>query len=302
MSAVTWFSERIADRARVYARLVRIDRPIGNFLLLWPVLWALWIAAGGVPDLHLLAIFTAGVVLMRAAGCAINDYADRRIDAHVKRTRGRPFATGEITEREALAVFAALCALAFLLVLLTNTLTVLLSLAAVALAAVYPFMKRYTHLPQIHLGAAFGWAVPMAFAAQTETVPPVAWLVFIATVLWTTVYDTMYAMVDRDDDLKIGVKSTAVLFGDADRAMVGVLQGLVLVTLILVGLHAELGGIYYVGLAAGAALFAYQQYLIRDRERDACFRAFLNNAWFGGVVFAGIVADLSLRGGLLAAV
>ena len=301
MSAETWFSERIADRARVYARLVRIDRPIGNFLLLWPVLWALWIAAGGVPDLHLLAIFTAGVVLMRAAGCAINDYADRHIDAHVKRTRGRPFATGEIAEREALAVFAALCALAFLLVLLTNTLTVLLSLVAVALAAVYPFMKRYTHLPQIHLGAAFGWAVPMAFAAQTETVPPVAWLVFIATVLWTTVYDTMYAMVDRDDDLKIGVKSTAVLFGDADRAMVGVLQGLVLVTLILVGLHAELGGVYYLGLAAGAALFVYQQYLIRDRERDACFRAFLNNAWFGGAVFTGIVADLSLRGGFLAA-
>lgn len=281
-------------RLRIYAQLTRLDRPIGNFLLLWPVLWALWIAAAGVPDLDLLVIFTLGVVIMRAAGCVINDFADRHIDGHVKRTRQRPFATGRVSEREALALFVVLCLLAFGLVLLTNPLTILMSLVAVVLAATYPFTKRYTHLPQIHLGLAFGWAVPMVFAAQTGAVPVVAWLLLIATVLWATVYDTMYAMVDRDDDVKIGVKSTAILFGDLDRLMIAILQALMLLALLQVGLHLEAGVAYYLGLAGAAGLFAYQQYLIRRRERQDCFRAFLNNAWLGGVVFAGLVADLHL--------
>lgn len=281
----------IAERLSVYARLTRVDRPIGNFLLLWPVLWALWFAAEGLPDLHLLAIFVVGVVVMRAAGCAINDFADRHIDAHVKRTVNRPFATGEVSEREALAVFGGLCVVAFVLVLFTNAMTVLLSLVAVLLAATYPFSKRYTHLPQVHLGAAFGWAVPMAFAAQAEALPPVAWLLFLATVVWATVYDTMYAMVDRDDDERIGVKSTAVLFGEADRVMIGVLQVLFFAALLMAGARAELGVFYHLGLAAAAGFAVYQQYLIRNRERDACFRAFLNNAWLGGAVFAGVVLD-----------
>lgn len=284
----------IADRLRAYLQLARLDRPIGNFLLLWPVLWALWLAAGGLPDLDTLAIFVLGVVVMRAAGCVINDYADRYIDAHVKRTCRRPFATGRVTERESLLLFVALCLVAFGLVLLTNPLTILLSLGAVALAASYPFTKRYSHLPQVHLGAAFGWAIPMAFAAQTGAVPPMAWLLLIANILWTTVYDTMYAMVDRDDDLKLGVKSTAILFGELDRPMIGILQLLMLIALIQVGLRAGLGPLYYAGLAAAAGFGAYQQYLIRSYERSACFRAFLNNAWLGGAIFLGIAGDLHL--------
>ena len=282
------------ERLRAYMQLARLDRPIGNFLLLWPVLWALWIAADGLPDPAILAIFVLGVWIMRAAGCVINDYADRHIDGHVKRTRHRPFATGRVSEREALTLFVGLCLLAFGLVLLTNPLTILLSFGAVALAATYPFTKRYTHLPQVHLGLAFGWSVPMAFAAQAGTVPVVAWLLLIATVLWATVYDTMYAMVDRDDDLRINVKSTAILFGDLDRLMVGILQALMLVAMVQVGLHQGMGALYYAGLATAAVLFGYQQYLIRNREREACFQAFLNNAWLGGAVFAGIAADLHL--------
>lgn len=282
---------RIIERLRTYTELARLDRPIGNFLLLWPVLWALWLAAEGVPDLNLLIIFVLGVFIMRAAGCVINDYADRHIDGHVKRTRARPFATGRVSEREALLVFVLLCLLAFILVLFTNQLTILLSLVAVGLAATYPFTKRYTHLPQVHLGLAFGWAIPMAFAAQIGELPVAVWLLLLANVLWATVYDTMYAMVDRDDDLQIGVKSTAILFGDSDRLMIGILQVLMLVALLQVGLHFELGAAYYLGLLAAGGFSVYQQYLIRRRERQACFRAFLNNAWLGGVVFASIVID-----------
>ncbi len=279
----------IADRLLQYARLARLDRPIGNFLLLWPMLWALWLAAEGFPDPTVFTVFVLGVLVMRAAGCVINDFADRNVDGHVKRTTHRPMAQGKVSEREALALFVVLCLVAFGLVLLMNTLTILLSLVAVALAATYPFAKRYTHLPQVHLGAAFGWAVPMAFAAQTGTVPDLAWLVFIAAVVWATVYDTQYAMVDRDDDLRIGVKSTAILFGDNDRLLIGLLQGLMTLTLLFVGLQAELGPVYYLALLLATLLFGYQQWLIRDRSREGCFQAFLNNNIYGGVVFVGIL-------------
>lgn len=272
-----------------YARLMRLDKPIGIYLLLWPTLWALWIAGKGKPDLPVVGVFILGVVLMRSAGCVINDYADRNIDPHVARTCNRPIACGKVTPREALILFAVLCMLAFVLVLFMNTLTIYLSFVAVALAALYPFMKRHTHLPQVVLGAAFGWAVPMAFAAQTGEVPRVAWLLFVATVLWTTAYDTIYGMVDREDDLKVGVKSTAILFGDSDRLLIGILQVLALGALALVGQAASLGGYFYFGLALAAGLALYQQYLIREREPKACFRAFLDNNWFGAAVFSGIV-------------
>jgi len=274
-----------------YVRLMRLDRPIGTLLLLWPTLWALWLAAEGVPDGLVLTVFVLGVFLMRSAGCVINDYADRDIDPHVARTRDRPIATGQVSPREALVLFVVLCAMAFGLVLLMNTLTVLLSLAGVALAGLYPFMKRYTYLPQVVLGAAFGWGIPMAFAAQTGTVPQLAWLVFVANVLWSTAYDTMYAMADRDDDLRVGVKSTAILFGDLDRAIIAGIQAVVLFALVLLGERAELHLPYYLGLAAAAALVGHQQHLIRGRERLRCLQAFLNNNWFGAAVFAGLALD-----------
>lgn len=278
-----------------YWRLTRMDRPVGWLLLLWPTLWALWLAAEGVPDLDVLIIFVLGVIAMRAAGCAINDYADRKVDGHVKRTRGRPLASGKILPREALAVCVVLCLLSFVLVLFTNALTIMLSVGALMLAGCYPFMKRYTHLPQVVLGAAFSWSIPMAFAAQTGEVPAQVWLLYTGAVIWTVVYDTFYAMVDRDDDLRIGVKSTAVLFGDQDRVITGSLQLLVLVTLLMVGQRFDMGTPYFVGLAVAAALFAYQQYLIRLRERDLCFKAFLNNNWVGAAIFAGIAVDYLLR-------
>ncbi len=277
------------DRLIQYAHLMRLNRPVGIYLLLWPTLWALWIAGGGHPDLPVVFVFVSGVVLMRSAGCVINDYADRAFDPHVERSRDRPIAAGRVKPREALALFVVLCLGAFGLVLLMNELTIWLSLAGVALAASYPFMKRYTHLPQVYLGAAFGWAVPMAFAAQTGSVPKVAWLLFVATVLWATVYDTMYGMVDREDDIKIGIKSTAVLFGEADRAIIAIIQILFLVALLLVGQAADLGGYYYFGVLLAAALSIYQQYLIRNREPEYCFRAFLNNNWLGAAVFSGLV-------------
>lgn len=277
------------SRLGLYARLARLDRPIGNFLLLWPTLWALWIAARGVPHLDVLTVFVLGVLIMRAAGCVINDYADRDFDRHVKRTRERPLTTGAVSEREALILFAALCLTAFALVLLMNRLTVLLSLVGVVLAATYPFMKRYTHLPQVHLGAAFGWAVPMAFAAQTAAVPAIAWWVFAATVIWATIYDTQYAMVDRDDDLKIGIRSTAILFGAYDRLIIGILQVVMTGLLVVIGWQANLGAVWYVGVLIGAAFFGWQQWLIRHRERADCFRAFLNNNIYGGVIFLGLV-------------
>jgi len=280
---------RIRERLTQYARLMRLDKPIGIYLLLWPTLWALWIAGEGKPDLMVVGVFVLGVVLMRSAGCVINDYADRHIDPHVERTCKRPIACGSVTPREALILFVVLCLLAFALVLLLNRLTLYLSFGAVALAALYPFMKRFTHLPQVVLGAAFGWAVPMAFAALSGEVPRVAWLLFVATVLWTTAYDTMYGMVDREDDLKIGVKSTAILFGESDRLVIGILQLLALGALALAGQLASLDGYYYFGLALAAGLALYQQYLIRERRPEACFRAFLNNHWFGAAVFSGIV-------------
>ncbi len=283
------------DRLIQYVQLTRLDRPIGIFLLMWPMLWALWIASEGGPDLLVLLVFASGVVLMRSAGCVINDYADRKFDPYVERTRDRPIAAGRVRPKEALALFAVLCLTAFGLVLLMNRLTILLSFVGVILAALYPFVKRFTHLPQVFLGAAFGWAVPMAFAAQTGGVPKVAWLLFVATVLWATAYDTMYGMVDREDDLKIGVKSTAILFGEADRAIIAMIQILLLAALLMVGQTAGLGGYYYFGLLLAAGLALYQQYLIRERKPKACFQAFLNNNWFGAAVFTGIVLDYLVR-------
>ncbi|MCH4563233.1 4-hydroxybenzoate octaprenyltransferase [Halomonas sp. EGI 63088] len=275
-----------------FLHLTRLDRPIGTWLLMWPTLWALWFAAEGVPGRDVLLIFVAGVYLMRAAGCVVNDYADRNFDGHVKRTRNRPLATGRISEGEAQALFLVLVTAAFVLVWFTNLFTVMLSLVGVVLAFIYPFMKRYTHLPQLFLGAAFSWAIPMAFGAVLGTVPAEAWLLFAANVAWTVAYDTEYAMVDRDDDLKIGIKSTAVLFGRADRLMIGLLQGLTLVLLAWAGARLALGGFFWLGLATMVATFVHQQFLIRHRERDRCFQAFLNNHWSGLVVFAGIALSL----------
>jgi 4-hydroxybenzoate polyprenyltransferase len=282
---------RWREKLRCYAQLARLDRPIGNFLLLWPTLWALWLAAEGLPRPGVLVVFVLGVVVMRAAGCVINDYADRDFDRHVKRTRHRPLTTGRVSEREALSLFVLLCLLAFGLVLLMNRLTILLSLGGVVLAATYPFMKRHTHLPQIHLGAAFGWAAPMAFAAQTGSVPALAWLVFVAAVVWATIYDTEYAMVDRDDDLKIGIRSTAILFGRQDRLIIGLLQAVMTFLLVLIGWQAQLGAVYFAGVALATPLFVYQQWLIRHRDRQGCFRAFLNNNIYGGIIFAGLALD-----------
>ncbi|MFB9145599.1 4-hydroxybenzoate octaprenyltransferase [Halomonas alkalicola] len=275
-----------------FLQLMRLNRPIGTWLLMWPTLWALWVAAEGIPGRRVLLIFIAGVYLMRAAGCVVNDYADRHFDGHVKRTRLRPLATGRISEGEAQALFLILVMAAFVLVLFTNLFTVMLSLVGVALAFIYPFMKRYTHLPQLFLGAAFSWAIPMAFGAVLGHVPFEAWLLFAANVAWTVAYDTQYAMVDRDDDLKIGIKSTAVLFGRADRLMIGLLQGLTLLLLAWAGLRLGFGGFFWLGLAGMAATFVHQQFLIRERERDPCFQAFLNNHWSGLLVFAGIALSL----------
>jgi 4-hydroxybenzoate polyprenyltransferase len=279
------------QRLLQYAYLMRLHRPIGIFLLLWPALWALWIAGEGSPDPLVVFVFVAGVVLMRSAGCVINDYADRDFDPHVARTRERPIAAGRVKPKEALILFAVLCLLALGLVLLMNSLTIWLSLVGALLAVTYPFMKRYTHLPQVYLGAAFGWAVPMAFAAQTGEVPRVGWLLFVATILWATAYDTMYGMVDREDDLKIGVKSTAILFGDSDRLIIAIIQVVLLLALVLAGQAAGLGVYYYFGLLLATTLLVYQQYLIRERRPAACFKAFLNNNWFGAAVFGGIVLD-----------
>lgn len=278
----------------LYLQLTRLNRPIGIYLVLWPTLWSLWLAAKGAPDIKNLVIFILGCVLMRSAGCVINDFADRDFDGRVRRTRNRPLATGAVSGLEAISLFGGLCFLSFILVLFTNALTIKLSFAGLALAVSYPFMKRYTHLPQVVLGAAFAWSIPMAFAAQANAVPLEAWLIYIAVLLWTVSYDTFYAMVDREDDVKIGVKSTAVLFGDMDRVMTGILQVLALVTLILVGKRFALGWVYFTSLAVVAGLFLYQQYLIRNRDRDACFAAFLNNNWVGMVVFIGIVGHYAL--------
>lgn len=284
------------SRLALYWQLVRGDRPIGWLLLLWPTWWGLWLAAEGVPPLWTLFVFSAGVWLTRSAGCVINDYADRWLDPHVERTKGRPLATGAVRGREALALFAVLMLAAFALVLTLNRMTILMSFIGVVLAASYPYLKRYTHLPQVYLGLAFGWGIPMGFAAVRGEVPALAWLLYAANIVWSTAYDTWYAMVDREDDLRMGSKSTAILFGDMDLVAQGVLYGLFLLALLLVGQRAGMGVYYWTGLAVAAALIVYEFAIARGRERAACFRAFLHNHWVGLAVFAGIAVDLALRG------
>ena len=274
---------------------MRMHRPIGILLLLWPMYWALWIASEGQPEPVVLIVFTLGVIIMRAAGCVINDYADRNIDPHVKRTKDRPIANGLVSPNEALLLCCLLVLIAFLLVLLMNELTIALSIGALVLAAIYPFMKRYTHLPQVFLGAAFGWAVPMVYAAQTGVLPtPLAWLIFVATVIWAVIYDTMYAMVDREDDIKIGVKSTAILFGDADKIIIALFQGMFLLTLLIIGQKAQLGQYFYTGVFIALLLSIFQQFLIKDRVPEKCMMGFLNNNYLGLIVFLGIAADYYL--------
>ncbi len=286
---------RLTPRAWDFIQLMRLDKPIGIYLLLWPTLWALWIAGKGSPSLLNIAIFVIGVFLMRAAGCVINDFADRKVDGHVKRTEQRPLVSGKISAKEALVLFAVLVGASFALVLLTNATTIWLSFGGLALAACYPFMKRYTYYPQVVLGAAFSWGMPMAFTAENGDLPAAAWLLYIANLLWTVGYDTYYAMVDREDDLKIGVKSTAVLFGDADRIIIVTLQGLALGCLLLAGARFELGACFYAGLGVAALCFAWEFWSTRSRDRDACFKAFLHNHWAGLAIFVGIVADYAVR-------
>ncbi|PCQ36282.1 4-hydroxybenzoate octaprenyltransferase [Providencia rettgeri] len=271
-----------------YSRLMRIDRPIGSLLLLWPTYWALWIAAQGTPSLHLLIVFTAGVFFMRAAGCVINDFADRHFDGHVERTKHRPLPSGDVTEKEAKILFASLVGLSFLLVLTLNSMTIWLSVAGLALAWVYPFVKRVSNLPQVVLGAAFGWSIPMSFSAVGETLPAVCWLLFLVNIIWSVIYDTQYAMVDRDDDLKIGVKSTAILFGQYDKLIIGLLQLLMVGLLLVIGSLAGLGTLYYISLVLVAGLFIYQQQLMVNRECAPCFKAFMNNNFVGLILFIGI--------------
>ena len=280
-----------SSKTSALLQLIRFDKPIGTLLLLWPALWALWLAASGVPATGLLTIFILGTFLTRSAGCVVNDLADRNFDGAVSRTRARPLVTGAVTVREARALFFVLMLSAFVLVLFTNALTIELSLVAVVLASAYPFMKRYTHLPQVMLGAAFSWSIPMAFAAQLGALPDALWLVYLGNLLWTVAYDTAYAMVDRDDDIKVGIKSSAILFGQYDRLMIGVLQSACLVTLYMAGQAFGLGLYFNGALIVAAALFGYQHYLIRERQPDACFKAFLNNNWVGMVIFLGVAMD-----------
>ena len=295
MSDAITLIQHIKKQLPHYIQLTRINRPIGIYLLLWPTLWGLWLAAEGMPDLKVLFIFITGVVVMRSAGCVINDYADRKVDGKVKRTTERPLVTGKVSEKEALILFACLCVVAFILVLNTNSLTILLSLGGLALATLYPFMKRYTNLPQLFLGAAFSWSIPMAWAAQTGEIDKIVWLIYTANLLWTVAYDTEYAMVDRDDDLKIGIKSTAILFGNADRTIIFSLQAFTLWVMYFVGDQRDMGLAYYMGLVVAAILFFFQQQMIIHREREACLKAFLNNHWAGLAIFAGIVTDYGLR-------
>ncbi|PAX99333.1 4-hydroxybenzoate octaprenyltransferase [Pseudoalteromonas sp. HM-SA03] len=274
---------------QAYSQLMRLDKPIGTLLLLWPTLWSLWFAAEGVPSIWLIVIFALGVLVMRSAGCVINDFADRKVDGAVKRTATRPLARGAVTSKEALGLFAILVAVAFILVLFLNWQTIALSFGALALAAVYPFMKRYTNLPQIVLGAAFSWAIPMAFMAVNQSVPVLAWILFTANLIWTVAYDTMYAMVDRDDDLKIGVKSTAILFGKWDLHIIALLNITFIAMMAAVGVTFDLNLAFWCGLLAASVLLIRQQYAIRYRDRDRCFWAFLNNNYVGLAIFSGVV-------------
>ena len=278
-----------------YLRLMRLDRPVGSLLLLWPTLAALWMAADGIPAWWLIVIFVLGTLLMRSAGCVINDYADREVDGRVARTKDRPLATGAVTPKEALLLFGVLVGLAGLLILFLNRPTQLLAVGGLLVAATYPFMKRWTYLPQTVLGAAFSWGILMAWTATETGLNNHAGLMFVGSLMWIVAYDTMYAMVDREDDLKIGVKSTAILFGNLDRLMVGILQAATLVTWWLLGEQLGYEHAFFVGLVACAALFAYQQYLIRRRDREGCFKAFLNNMYVGLALFAGTVVELGIR-------
>ncbi|ORJ27142.1 4-hydroxybenzoate octaprenyltransferase [Rouxiella badensis] len=279
---------------RDYCRLMRIDKPIGSLLLMWPTLWALWLASDGTPPLKILIIFVLGVFFMRAAGCVINDYADRKVDGHVKRTAGRPLPSGSITSKQAKMLFGGLVFISFCLALLLNYKTILLSLVALALAWSYPFVKRVSHLPQVVLGAAFGWAIPMAFMAVGETVPLSCWLLFLANICWTVAYDTQYAMVDRDDDLKIGVKSTAILFGRHDNLIIGLLQLATLALMAAVGHLNHLGAPFYWSLLLAGCLFVHQQKITAKRQRESCFQAFRNNNYVGMVMFIGILLSYTM--------
>jgi 4-hydroxybenzoate polyprenyltransferase len=275
------------EKRQAYAQLMRIDKPIGTLLLLWPTLWALWVAAQGFPDLSVLIVFSAGVFLMRSAGCVINDFADRNIDGFVDRTKNRPLPSGRATSAEAIILFLLLAISAFLLVLTQNSLTIQLSFVGLLLAFAYPFMKRFTHLPQFVLGLAFSWAIPMAFAAQANALPAVVWIIFAVNIIWTIAYDTLYAMVDREDDLKIGVKSTAILFADNDKLIIALLQLTSLILLILLGWLEDLNWSYYIALLIVTGLFLRQQLQIKNREKSACFKAFLDNNYVGLVIFVG---------------
>lgn len=277
-----------ADKAVAYWQLMRMDKPIGTLLLLWPTLWALIISAQGMPSVNVLVVFVLGVIFMRAAGCVINDFADRKVDGHVKRTKQRPLPSGRVSAKEAIGLFLVLAVSSFLLVMSMNALTIKLSFVGIFLAFIYPFMKRYTHLPQLFLGLAFSWSIPMAWAAEANEIPMMVWFIFAINALWTIAYDTQYAMVDRDDDLKIGIKSTAILFGRFDKMVIGVLQLTTLAMLMWVGVYYQLGASYYWCLLIAGALFVFQQHLIRHRDRELCFRAFLNNNYVGMVITIGL--------------
>jgi 4-hydroxybenzoate polyprenyltransferase len=277
------------DKLGLYLRLTRMDRPIGWLLLLWPTLWGVWIAGEGSPRPVVVAIFIAGVIVMRAAGCIVNDYLDRDLDRHVARTRNRPFATGEISGREGAILFAVLITIALGLVLTLNRLTLLLAIVGVVLTLTYPLFKRFTHLPQLYLGIVFSWGIPMAFAAQQDTLPMIAWTLLFANLLWTVAYDTMYAMSDRSDDQQVGIKSTAILIGRHDLIFNAAFQAAALIVMLFVGLTLEFGVWFYAGLLAAGGAAIYQNRLCKDRDRHLCFKAFLNNTWFGAAIFAGIV-------------
>jgi 4-hydroxybenzoate polyprenyltransferase len=289
------------ERLRQYWLLVRGDRPIGWLLLLWPTWWGLWVAAKGVPPWWPLVVFSLGVWLTRAAGCVVNDYADRWLDGSVERTKHRPLATGAVSGREALVLFVVLMLAAFAMVLTLNRLTIYMSVVGVFLAASYPYLKRYTYLPQVYLGMAFGWGIPMGFAALTGAVPPIAWVLYVANIFWATAYDTWYAMVDRDDDIRMGAKSTAILFGEMDLAAQGVLYACMFFALALVGRDAGMGGWYWAGLGAALVLVAWEFGLARSRGRGECFRAFLHNNWVGMAIFIGIAVDFAFRAQAVAA-
>ena len=291
-NVIRWYrdySPVIRDRITLYTKLTRMDKPIGALLLLWPTLWALWLAFEGFPSLHLFLVFSLGVFLTRSAGCIVNDYADKNYDLHVKRTRDRPITSGKISTREAMLVALVLVSIAFILVLTTNAFTVKLSFVAVLLAMLYPYMKRVTYLPQFILGLAFSWGIPMVFAAQREEIPSLAWLLFIANLLWVVIFDTIYAMVDRDDDLVIGIKSTAILLGDADTVFIGILQFMMLLVLIMIGIQINAKLIYYSFMIPVTGFMIYHQYLIRDRQPEKCFNAFLSNNWLGMSIFGGFL-------------